>query len=336
MTSKCVLGIDTSNYTTSICVIDEQGEIIHEARQLLKVPQGQRGLQQSAALFQHIQNFPDLFRSVQPFGDRLAAVAVSEKPRPLSGSYMPVFTAGMAIAEAIAATCGVPLVKTTHQEGHIAAGEGTAGDVPTDQFLAIHLSGGTTDLLLVERTDPGYQIRELGSSRDLHAGQFVDRVGVALGLPFPAGPHLENLARVCDTGARSHGEQADVPGFFLSAPIKGYELSFSGAETKALRAFEEGVPKERIARAVESCIAKGMEKLLVKAKQELQLTHALLVGGVAANRWIRQRLVQRLQHPAVGLRLFFAEPKYSTDNAFGVARIGLKWYEKTIGTNPIL
>lgn len=308
-----ILGIDTSNYTTSVCVIDETGNILKEERQLLKVEKGERGLQQSAAVFQHVRNLPVLLEKVGSL-QGLQAICVSIRPRPEEGSYMPVFLAGEGAARSLAAAFGVPLYRTSHQEGHISAGEATAGAIPEDEFLAVHLSGGTSDLLWVKRQAVGYEIRQIGCSKDLHAGQFVDRVGVALGLPFPAGPHLEKLARTVGESASS---------IRLPAPVDGYNWSFSGPETAARKLIHAGVSPAEIARAVESAIAKGLEKVLRKAIEETTLKTILIVGGVAANLYIRERIRNRLQHPAVGARLFFADPRYSTDNAFGVARIGL-------------
>lgn len=306
------LGIDTSNYTTSVCLVDEQGQIVKEERRLLKVETGERGLQQSAALFQHVQNLPVLIESMGDLTGKLRAVVASTRPRRLEGSYMPVFTAGSGVARALAATHGVPFYETTHQEGHMAAGEGSAGEVPADHFLAVHISGGTTDLLDVKRLPDGYDITELGTSVDLHAGQFVDRVGVALGLPFPAGPHLEQLA------LQSTDESVTLP-----SPVNGYNLSFAGPESAAMRLIAQGTLPADVARAVERCIAKGLEKTLRKAVEELGVKSLLIVGGVAANTFIRERLKLRLEHRAVGATLYFALPKYSTDNAFGVARLGL-------------
>ncbi|MGZ4030588.1 MAG: Kae1-like domain-containing protein [Tumebacillaceae bacterium] len=305
------LGIDTSNYTTSICLVDEQGQIVQEQRRLLTVEAGERGLQQSAALFQHVQNLPVLIESIGDLTGKLQAVVASTRPRRLEGSYMPVFTAGSGLARSLAATHGVPFFETSHQEGHIAAGEGSAGHVPADHFLAVHISGGTTDLLEVKRLADGYDIRELGTSIDLHAGQFVDRVGVALGLPFPAGPHLEKLA------LESTDESVTLP-----SPVNGYNLSLAGPESAAMRLIAQGTPPADVARAVERCIAKGLEKTLRKAVEDLGVKSLLIVGGVAANTFIRERLKLRLEHRAVGATLYFALPKYSTDNAFGVARLG--------------
>ncbi|MFD2170900.1 O-sialoglycoprotein endopeptidase [Tumebacillus lipolyticus] len=308
-----VLGIDTSNYTTSVCLIDEAGQIVKEARRLLQVEQGERGLQQSAALFQHVQHLPALVESLGDLSGSLRAVCASARPRRIEGSYMPVFTVGSGMGRALAATHGVPFLETTHQEGHIAAGEGSAGVVPADHFLAVHLSGGTTDLLEIKRLADGYEIAELGTSIDLHAGQLVDRVGVALGLPFPAGQHLERLAR------ESAEEQVTLP-----SPVDGYNLSLAGPESAAMRLIAAGTKPADVARAVEGCIAKGLEKVLRKAVEEKGVKAVLIVGGVAANLYIRERLIKRLEHRAVGAKLYFALPNYSTDNAFGVARLGLQ------------
>lgn len=308
-----ILGIDTSNYTTSLCLIDQTGNILKEQRQLLEVEEGERGLQQSAAVFQHVRNLPILLEAIGSF-QGLQGICVSSRPRPEKGSYMPVFLAGEGLARSLAAALDVPLYRTSHQEGHIAAGEGTAGLIPDHEFLAVHLSGGTSDLLRVKRQAAGYEIRQMGSSKDLHAGQFVDRVGVALGLPFPAGPHLEKLARTAT--------ESDV--FIrVPSPIDGYNWSFSGPETAVRKLIQAGVSPAGIARATESAIAKGLEKVLRKAIKETNHKLVLMVGGVAANLYIRDRLKKRLEHPAVGARLFFADPRYSTDNAFGVACIGL-------------
>ncbi|BCJ85916.1 O-sialoglycoprotein endopeptidase [Effusibacillus dendaii] len=323
-----ILGIDTSNYTTSLCLVNANGAIVREERQLLQVDRGARGLQQSEALFQHVKNLPLLMEKIGNLRE-LQAVCVSTRPRPAEGSYMPVFLAGEGLAKSISAALQIPFYETSHQEGHIAAGEATvfdgaageatdsSGSAPladSPEFLAIHLSGGTSDLLRVKRHPVGYQIEPMGSSVDLHAGQFVDRIGVALGLPFPAGPHLEKLASFAH-------ENSSVR---LPSPvIERFNWSFAGPETAADRLIAAGADKAAVARAVEACIAKGLEKVIRNAMEETNLQNVLIVGGVAANLYIRKRLQRRLEHPAVKARLFFAEPRYSTDNAFGVARIGL-------------
>lgn len=232
---------------------------------------------------------------------------------------MPVFLAGEMAAEMISHFQQIPLFYTTHQEGHIAAGEYTLEKpLKTNHFLAVHLSGGTSEILECRKHPEGYEIRQLGGTKDLHAGQLIDRVGVALGLPFPAGPYLEQLASTPDSNENN---------FSVPSSVHGYWFSFSGPETALLRAIDQGVAREKIARATESCIANTLEKVLRKAIAEGYPQDILIVGGVAANQYIRNRLIHRLSPKSIGGRLYFADPSYSGDNAFGVARIGLNQYK---------
>ncbi|NGQ94706.1 O-sialoglycoprotein endopeptidase [Brevibacillus sp. SYP-B805] len=310
--AKVVLGIDTSNYRTSLCLAGEDGRIVAEAKRLLRVKEGKRGLQQSEAVFQHVMNLPELSEAMRLAEWEIVAVCASEKPRPVEGSYMPVFKVGEGLAKSFAVFHKVPYYLTTHQEGHIAAGELTAAARPRqDRFLAVHLSGGTSELLLCTRRESGYAIEKIGGTADLHAGQLVDRVGVALGLPFPAGPALEKLAR----------QAAGT--FRVPSAVNGLTFSFSGPEASLLRAIEQGnVPPSEIARATEQCIANTLEKVLRTAREQGYPEEILIVGGVAANQYVRERLIKRLEHPAVRARLFFCDPAYSGDNAYGVAMLG--------------
>lgn len=321
MNKKVILGIDTSNYRTSLCLIDVSGNIVGEQKRLITVKEGERGLQQSEAVFQHIQRLPELAEQLSMQGFEVTAVAVTTRPRPVEGSYMPVFKVGESWARGIAAFLQVPLFATSHQEMHISAGEYTANrPLPAERFLAVHLSGGTSELLLCTRTRDGYDIQKLGGTLDLHAGQLIDRVGVALGFSFPAGPYIEELAKL------PHDDPIRVP-----STVKGFDFHFSGAETQLLKLIREAeVSKSAIARATEQCIAKTLEKVIRTAVGCGHPKDVLIVGGVAANAYIKNRLVERLEHPAVGCSLYFADPAYSGDNAFGVARIGLN---KLLNTN---
>jgi N6-L-threonylcarbamoyladenine synthase len=310
--TKVILGIDTSNYRTSLCLAQEDGRIVAEAKRLLKVKEGKRGLQQSEAVFQHVMNLPELSEQMKWNEYEIEAICVSEKPRPVDQSYMPVFKVGEGLGKSLATYLRVPLHLTTHQEGHIAAGEFTAERRPGEnRFLAVHLSGGTSELLVCDRHEAGYAIDKVGGTIDLHAGQLVDRIGVALGMSFPAGPQLEELAK----GAS--GE------FRISSAVDGFSFSFSGPEASLLRAIEAGqaAPAD-IARATEQCIANTLEKTLRYAIEQGLPKDILIVGGVAANQYMRERLIKRLEHPAVKARLYFCDPVYSGDNAYGVAMLG--------------
>ncbi len=340
-----VLGIDTSCYTTSLALMDEQGCLIAERRQILKVAEGSCGLRQSEAVWQHVKNLPVLLEqllceiSARDLLSKLRAVAVSARPRPTAGSYMPVFEAGISFARALAAAWSVPLIYSSHQEGHLLAAWWSAGISWAKQpqrFLAVHLSGGTTELLLAEKNDEDsfisadkkeicslYEIKKLGGTIDIPAGQLIDRIGVKLGLSFPAGAALEKLAQQCDQVRENENiNLTDDIEQKITSTVRGYEINFSGAENQAERLLRSGAAPAVIARQTESCIAKALEKVLRRAADEYQLTEILLAGGVAANAYLRQRLIKRMQHRAVGAHLTFALPYYSTDNAAGIAMVG--------------
>ncbi len=215
---------------------------------------------------------------------------------------MPVFGAGLSLAHSLAAVLGVPCYETTHQEGHIMAALHSIGAEWKEPFLALHLSGGTGELLAVEPRQNGFDLRIVGDT-DLPPGQFIDRVGVAMGLPFPAGPCVEQLA-----------EQAGSSGFRLSGSVKGTHVSFSGPESAAQRALASGVDKAEVAAAVLDNIAKSLGKAISTAREEQNIYPVLIAGGVAANKRIRARLSS--------LHVHFSDPRYAGDNSCGVALLG--------------
>lgn len=301
--SRLFLGIDTSYYTTSVALVDDAGRLLEDRRRPLPVPMGERGVAPSTGVWEHVNALPELAEPLlRQYGRQVAAVAASTRPRPQEGSYLPVFRVSEGFGRTVAASLGVPFYPTTHQEMHVMAGLWSCGTaVEAEQFLAVHLSGGTTELLRVRRRAGGFDEELLGATQDLHCGQLVDRVGVALGLPFPAGPHLERMA----AEARA---PVSLPSF-----VKGRTVGFSGAEAAALRQVGQA-PAADLALGLFHCVAKTLEKWLRPAMDELNLWDVLIVGGVAANGIVRARLRERLRG-----NLLFAEPKYSTDNAVGVA-----------------
>ncbi len=301
------LGFDTSCYTTSVAAIDAEGRLRSDRRQVLSVRPGGRGLQQSGAVFQHLQNLPDLAAAVLDDlgGEPVAGVGASTRPRDQEGSYMPVFRVGEGFGRTVARALQVPFRAADHQTGHLQSGLWSAGCPDLDHFLALHLSGGTTELLRVTRSgSAGLSVTILGGSTDLHAGQFVDRVGVALGLPFPAGPHLEELAKGGEPG------RAVIP-----SAVTGCSISFSGPEACAQRLVHQGESKADIALAVQRCLVQSLVKILRAAMSDCEESDVLLVGGVASNQYIKEQLGQIM----TGVRLHFADPRYASDNAVGIA-----------------
>lgn len=313
------IGFDTSCYTTSVAVVDSEGRLVSDHRRGLTVKKGGRGLRQSEGVFQHIKNLGGLSRSGDCFtvGLNPAAVAASAKPRPVEGSYMPVFTVGENTARIAAAVAGVPFFATTHQENHLMAGLWSAGGPPSMRFLTVHLSGGTTELLDTVREGAAFGVKIVGGTKDISAGQFVDRVGVAMGLPFPCGPYLEKLA----DGAVNTAQPMSLQCF-----TEGADISFSGPETAATRLLESGGDKASIALGVFTCIARGLGRIIDAACEQLGLQDVLLVGGVCCNRYIREYLEANLKN-----NLYFPKAKYCSDNAVGAALIALEKHREMKG-----
>ena len=308
---SAVLGIDTSCYTTSAALVSVEGELLGSARRLLTVGEGERGLQQSQGLFQHVTNLPDMIGQVMQGAPQICAVCASVRPRPAEESYMPVFRAGESQARAAAALLRVPFYPVSHQEGHVRAAMVDAGIDAGRPFLALHLSGGTTEILLADQG----RLTLLGGSLDLHAGQLVDRTGVRMGLGFPAGPALEKLAM-----------QA-APQGLLGVSIKGTSCNLAGAENKIERWLAQGeLSREQIAAEVFDFLCRTIERMIENACEATGARQALLAGGVASSMLLRGMLNVRAKKRRLNCRLHYAHPELSGDNAVGVALLGAERY----------
>ena len=308
---SAVLGIDTSCYTTSAALVSVEGELLGSARRLLTVGEGERGLQQSQGLFQHVKNLPDMIDQVMQGAPQICAVCASVRPRPAEESYMPVFRAGESQARAAAALLRVPFYPVSHQEGHVRAAMVDAGIDAGRPFLALHLSGGTTEILLADQG----RLTLLGGSLDLHAGQLVDRTGVRMGLGFPAGPALEKLAM-----------QA-APQGLLGVSIKGTSCNLAGAENKIERWLAQGeLSREQIAAEVFDFLCRTIERMIENACEATGARQALLAGGVASSTLLRGMLNARAKKRRLNCRLHYAHPELSGDNAVGVALLGAERY----------
>ena len=313
---QVVVGLDTSCYTTSAAAVTADGQVVASCRKLLPVKLGERGLRQSEGVFIHVRQLPERLEELREFicGDEIVAVCASSRPRDEEESYMPVFQVGDAQARGLAAMLGVPYFSSTHQRGHVAAAMVDSGIAPGD-LLAVHLSGGTTELLCL-RDDV---LTLLGGTLDLHAGQVVDRVGVALGLPFPAGPHLEELA------LQGHAE-ARLP---VSMAEGGLRCHLSGAESQAQRWIASGtLSAEDTAMEVYDLLARTVARLILAGAAKTGIRQVLIAGGVASSALFRRLVTERIRKSDRGLRVCFGKPEYSGDNAVGAALIGARKYRE--------
>lgn len=319
-----ILGIDTSNYTTSLAITDINGEIAADLRKLLTVKQGERGLRQSHALFQHLENIPEMLTGIysQIDKDRIGAIAVSNRPRPIEGSYMPVFKAGVNYGKVMAASLGVPFFEFSHQEGHLAAVLCNSSLSDEPEYLAYHLSGGTCELLHV--TDAG--IRILGGSKDLSFGQVIDRVGVALGMEFPAGREMDSIA-IKRRDLLSHSNLQKNKMFkpvsrLKKIPIDGLDINLSGLETQCTRELDKGADPDEMIYELFQKISECLCQLTEKALTESCCSGVLFTGGVTASRFIRDAIEHSMKDKQC--KIIFGDPALSSDNAVGVSFLGGK------------
>ena len=320
------LGIDTSNYRTSSALIDGQGRLIAQHAVLLDVPEGSRGLRQSEAFFHHSNRLPDQLEELFSHADPadIAAVGVSERPRRVEGSYMPCFLAGSNAAREIAASLKIPCIGFSHQEGHAAAVIESGGNGPGGRSLLFHLSGGTTEALLCSPDEAGYSMEIKGGTLDISVGQLLDRFGVAMGMPFPAGQYLDDIAFDVLSSQENAFAKPAASGVIPKIRIEDGWFNLSGAETRLMRYAESGDRDDKAAVAAELLYA--VSRLILDTAEMLssanEVDEIYMAGGFASSRCFRA-IADREKR----LRVRFAGPELSGDNAVGTALLARRIYE---------
>ena len=296
-----VIGFDTSNYTTSIACFDGVDGL--NCSQLLPVKQGQLGLRQSDAVFAHIKSLPELSDRLFSHMDvkTINAVGVSTRPRAVEGSYMPCFMVGLSHARLLSDALGIPMFQVSHQQGHVAASLWSAGrlDLMEKTHLAWHLSGGTTELLLVEPDGKNVKCTKIGGTTDISAGQLIDRTGQLLSAPFPSGKYLDSLSK------EAMGREV------FRVKCTDMAFSLSGVQNK-VQDFHKvnGKPEETAAYALR-CVAKAVFLATQQALEAYPGLEVVFSGGVASNSMLREVMTP--------LNPVFSQPQYATDTAMGVA-----------------
>lgn len=312
---KVCIGIDTSNYTTSIAVCNENGEIITNIKKLLEVKEGERGLRQSDAVFAHIKNFPilapKLFEVLE--NCEIEAIGVSTTPRDVEGSYMPCFMAGKAVADMLAATHQVSVYEFSHQAGHIMAAlyaSKNADELLKSDFIAFHVSGGTTEALYVKPINNKFEIRIIAETADISAGQAIDRAGVMMGLKFPCGKEMEQFAIL---------NREKLPQTKIC--VKDGKCNLSGLENMAQKLYKETNNQFLVSAYVLNFIGDTLAKLTEEIRDQYHNIPVLYAGGVMSNKLLQNKLSKFAN-------TFFATPEYSTDNAAGISLLTLKSIKK--------
>lgn len=306
------LGIDTSNYTTSTALFDDESGVMLQQKKLLPVKDGQLGLRQSDAVFHHTQQLSKLISELVNGVDasKISAVGVSTRPRPVEVSYMPCFTVGMSVAQSISSILKVPMFEFSHQEGHISSAlfSACALDLFEKSFLAFHISGGTTEVVLAKGRGCGFSLDMVGKSLDLHAGQAVDRVGLMLGLNFPCGAELEKLALKCTDKLK------------VKPTVKGFDCCLSGVENQCKKLIDVGKNKEYVALYCIKYIEEALSVMTYRLLENYGSMPVIFAGGVMSNSIIKNSLTKKYN-------AIFAKPEFSTDNAAGIAYLAYRKFK---------
>lgn len=306
------LGIDTSNYTTSVALFDSLTGEIAQKKKLLPVREGQLGLRQSDAVFHHTAQlhtlFGELHEGVNP--REISAIGVSTRPRPVDGSYMPCFTVGENTAKILSAVLRAPLFVFSHQEGHIAAALYSAkrDDLFDKEFLAFHVSGGTTEAVIAKGDGYGFSVDMVAKTLDLNAGQAVDRVGLMLGLRFPCGMELERLA------------EQNTELIKVRPTLKGCDCCLSGVENRCKKLLDSGKSREYVAAFCIESIRVTLCAMTDAIFEKYGSMPVVYAGGVMSNKIIKNSFEEKYN-------TVFAEPVFSSDNAAGIAYLCYRAFE---------
>ena len=321
-----VLGIETSCDETSAAVLEGAGESVR-MRSLVILSQDVHrifgGVVPELASRAHLTAVEPVVRTaLEQAGARLGdldAVAVTSGPG-LVGALL----VGVSFGKALAVSLGRPVVGVHHMEGHLFATSLEHADA-IPPFTALLVSGGHTLLVDVEAWG---RYRLLGRTRDDAAGEAFDKVAKLIGLPYPGGPHLEQLAREGTAGSirftrpmLRRDQRPDDPDY--------YDVSFSGLKTAALNEFRKDESEGRrasIALAFQQALVDTLVEKTARAVERHRRTRVVLGGGVAGN----QSLVaaMRARMASLGASVYAPSSRLATDNAAMIARAGLFHLER--------
>lgn len=318
--SNIILAIESSCDDTSAAVI-KNGQVLSNLIANQTVHEAYGGVIPELASRQHHQNIvPVVSEALSQAGlskSDLSAIAFTQGPG-LLGSLL----VGCSFAKGLALSLDLPLIGVNHMEAHVLA-HFVEEPIPQLPFLCLTVSGGHTQLV---RVNSVHDMKVIGTTRDDAAGEAFDKVGKYLGLPYPAGPIVDRLAR------------QGTPRFSFTKPrIEGLGFSFSGLKTSVLYFLRDEMKKNPnfieenvndICASVQSTIVEIlMDKLKLAAKRE-QITDIGIGGGVSANSQLREVLHKTGQE--LRWQTYVPQLQYCTDNAGMIAMAAHYKYEKGV------
>ena len=322
-----ILGIETSCDETSAAVLSGSGDdVVQDSLVILSqdIHRVFGGVVPEIASRVHLTSIvPVVERAIQEAGaslDDIDAIAVTNTPG-LVGALL----VGVSYGKALAFSRNIPLLGIHHMEGHLFAAALEHRDA-VPPFTALLISGGHTLLLDVEAWG---RYRLLGATRDDAAGEAFDKVAKLLGLPYPGGRFVEQLARTGDPKRFHFGR----PMLRKNAQPDGadyYAFSFSGLKTAVLNAVRgsQDIEKDKpdIARAFQDSLIETLVEKTRRAADAFSRQRVVLGGGVACNRTLAEAMRARLERD--GVTVFTPTPRLATDNAAMIARAAFFRFER--------
>lgn len=321
-----ILGIETSCDETSAAILDGEGDEVAQKSLVILSQDVHRvfgGVVPEIASRAHLTSIvPVVERAIEEAGttlDDVDAVAVTNTPG-LVGALL----VGVSYGKALAFSRDIPLLGIHHMEGHLFAAALEHRDA-VPPFTALLVSGGHTLLLDVEAWG---KYRLLGATRDDAAGEAFDKVAKLLGLPYPGGRYVEQLAHDGDP-KRFHFARPMLRRNALPGDEDYYAFSFSGVKTAVLNAVRASkdveADKSHIARAFQDSMIDTLVEKTARAANAFVRERVVLGGGVACNRTLADAMRTRLEPE--GIKVFTPSPRLATDNAAMIARAAFFRFE---------
>jgi len=305
-----VLGIESTAHTFGVGIVDEEGNILADERVVLRPKEGGILPREAAKLFSE-EGGKAIKRALERAGigmEDLDGVAFAIGP-----GLGPSLRTGAVAARYLSLRFGKTLVGVNHGVAHIEIGKLLTD---TRDPLVVYLSGANTQIIAFEKG----RYRIFGETLDMGLGNFIDSFARALGIPFPGGPKVEELAR-------KGKNLIDLP-----YTVKGSDLAFSGLLTAAIKALERH-PPEDVAFSVQEIAFAMVTEVTERALAHTEKEEVLLVGGVAANKRLQEMM--RTMAEERGAETFVVPFKYAADNGVMIAWTGLLALKSGMRTSPL-
>ena len=316
-----ILGLETSCDDTAVALYHtDYGLLDHRVRSQMDLLETYKGVVPELASREHIQHLlPLVDEVIKPHCriDQLDAIAYTRGPG-LVGALL----CGYSIAQGLALACNIPCIGIHHLEAHIQA-IFLQEQTPSYPFVTLLASGGHT--MIIHAASFG-QYSILGASIDDAAGEAFDKIAKLIGLGFPGGAKLAELAK---KGDACHW---DLPRPMLAKKY-GYDMSFSGLKTAAKMIWDKieqpsDLTKAHLAASYQAAIVDVLVKKTKSVLVDTELKQLVLAGGVAANDMLRNSM--SLMTTSLGVKLYLPEKYLCTDNAAMVARTGAIRFQQSV------